>query len=125
MLYCILTMTLFTRWFWYQNSVLRYLILATAALILGQLLILIIGIEPQEDPIFLHYTTSFGVDFIGAWYLVYLIPLASTIILTINGLLARILSRRDPYLGYLMLSGALAVVFLLLIQAILLPYINS
>ncbi|MBI2551822.1 hypothetical protein HYW17_00785 [Candidatus Uhrbacteria bacterium] len=113
------------RWFWYQNPVLRYLTIATAVLIFGQLLILALGIAPQEDPIFLHYTTAFGVDFIGAWYLVYLIPLASSIILGVNGLLARILVRRDPYLGQLMLAGALIAALLLLLQAILLLYVNS
>lgn len=118
-------MTFIKRWFWYQNPVLRYLTISTAVLIFGQLLILALGIEPQEDPIFLHYTTSFGVDFIGAWYLVYLIPLASMIILGVNGLLARVLVRRDPYLGYLMITGALVVALLLLIQAVLLLYVNS
>ncbi len=118
-------MAFITRFYWYKNLVLRYLTLATVVLILGQLLVLAIGIVPREDPIFLHYTTSFGVDFIGAWYLVYLIPGVSLILLLFNGLLARVLVRRDFYLGYLLSGGTLTVILLLFIQSILLLYINS
>ena len=98
--------------------------LASVLLSILQLVVLIAGITPQPEPIFLHYTTYFGVDLIGPWYLTYLIPSGSILFLILNGALAYVLAPIDKILGYILTWCTMFVATFLLIYTILIVRLN-
>jgi len=111
--------------FFFKDSVVLFSLVSIFLLTLAQLITLFINIKPKAEPIFLHYTTYFGVDFIGAWYLVYGLPLASLVIGLFNTGLAYLLVRREKVLGYVLLISSVLVSVLLLIVALLVVRLNS
>lgn len=108
-----------------KDPLIRYSLLATGVLIFAQLVVLTIGIKERGEPISLHYTTRFGVDFVGAWFLAYLLPLGSLFVLMLNASIAYYLIRYERLLGYFLTVGAAFVAALLLIQSVLIVRLNS
>lgn len=108
-----------------KDSIIKYTVLAAMVLIIAQIITVVLGIKPAEEAISLHYTTYLGVDFLGAWYLVYLIPIASFLFLVLNGIFAFYLIHREKLLSYLLMIGAVLAAVFLLIQAVLLVMLNS
>lgn len=108
-----------------KDVIIKYSALLAILFILVQIAVLIFGVRPREEPVFLHYTTYLGVDFIGAWYLVYLVPLTSVIFFALNMGLIRALARKDGILKHILIIGSALISVLLLIQTILLVMINS
>ncbi len=51
-------------------------------------------IEPSELPVPLHYNIYFGIDLIGPWWHLYLIPFSGTALICINLVLSFILYTR-------------------------------
>ena len=71
-------------------------------------------IRPQTEPIFLHYNILFGVDFIGAWWKVYSIPLTGLVILIANFLIGWILFNKDKFVSLVVNAvSVLCQIFLL------------
>ncbi len=58
-------------------------------------LFIYLKISPQDDLVFLHYNIYFGVDLIGDWYRMYLMPLLGVLIIFINIVLSVLLKKRD------------------------------
>ncbi|MBU1148861.1 hypothetical protein KKI23_02100 [Patescibacteria group bacterium] len=82
-------------------------------------------IKPQENPIPLHYNIYFGIDLIGSWYNIYLMPLSGLIILILNYLLARALLDKGILLKYMLsISAALCQIIVLLASIFLLLQID-
>lgn len=111
--------------FFFKDPFVRYSGILCVIFIAGQILILAWGIKPKSEPIFLHYTTYFGVDFVGAWYLVYGIPLGSLILSGLNFGIAFALVRTDKVLSYLLPSWTLILLALLTTQSVLLTRLNA
>ena len=111
--------------FFFKDPFVRYAGILCAVFIVGQILILAFGIKPKAEPIFLHYTTYLGVDFVGAWYLVYGIPLGSLILSILNFGFAFALVRIDKVLSYLLPSWTLFLLLLLTIESFLLTRLNA
>ena len=63
-------------------------------------------IRPVDFPIILHYNVYFGVDLIGDWWQVYLLPLIGLLILLFNAVLGYIFYQKKERLAahLLMLS---------------------
>ncbi len=81
-------------------------------------------IRKQEDPLFLHYTVLFGVDYTGVWYQVFAVPLAGLCILAINFILGWLLFHKDDFAGYVLNSVSALIQIILLVTAILLVFLN-
>ena len=111
--------------FFFKNQLLLYPILFAGMLTLAQVIVLFIGIPRADEPIFLHYTAYLGVDFIGAWYLVYLIPLGRICAVALNGAVAYFLGRQDIFWGYLLVIAAALTAALLLLYSVLLVRLNG
>ncbi len=109
----------------FRNPFIKYSLIGTGVLIVVNFLVLGIGIEPSADPIFLHYTTYLGVDFVGVWYLVYLIPVSAFIIGMLNAVLAYFFARRDILFAQLFTATSTLVTIFLLIYSILIVRLNS
>ena len=58
--------------------------LASLALLLFQWWYTISRIRPTNELLFLHYNILFGVDLIGEWWKIYLIPLIASILALFN-----------------------------------------
>lgn len=111
--------------FFFKNNFLRYGSIAVGLLTLLQVIIIVSRIKPASDPISLHYTTYLGVDFVGAWYLVYVLPITSLIFSVINFILAFVLFERDKLLSYILIGAAIIFSGLFLAQSILVVRLNT
>ena len=81
--------------------------------------------KPTSEPIFLHYNVLFGVDYIGDWHRVFLLPVVGVSILLINTLLGWLLASRDIVVAYILQVISLLSSSLLLLMALLLVEINT
>ena len=61
---------------------------------------LFLKIKAQSNPIPLHYNIYFGIDLIGKWYKIFLIPLLGLIIFFINFIVSSIIYSREKILSY-------------------------
>jgi len=111
--------------FFFKKPLIKYPAAVAAIFSLVQVVALIIRIKPSTEPIYLHYTTYLGVDFVGAWYLAYLLPVASFFCAIVNTVLAFTLVKRDALLAYILTVGAAIVALLLCIQTILIIRLNA
>lgn len=78
-------------------------------------LFLYFKIKPSPNPIFLHYNIYFGVDLIGPWWRIYLLPLTGILALFINFIISAIIYDKEKILSYfLMIIAGFLQVFLIL-----------
>lgn len=91
---------------------------------LGSWIWLVTQIEPQSEPIFLHYNVLFGVDLIGPWHKIFLFPLLGIAILIVNAIVAWLLFQRDRFFLYILNSAAFICQIILFIVATLLVFLN-
>ena len=111
--------------FFFKDTWILYATLIWGLLILAQLVVLLISIVPKDEPIALHYTSYLGVDYLGAWYLAYGLPVGSLVVGALNLALAYVLAKRDKLLGHLLVIGTVLVSVLLLVQVALLVRLNA
>lgn len=81
-------------------------------------LLLLFAVRPSAEPVTLHYTIYFGVDRVGAWYQLFVVPLAGLIVLAVNTMLASIYRRREVLIGSLLAGSTLAVQVLLILAVL-------
>lgn len=78
-------------------------------------LFIYLKIKPGPNPIFLHYNIYFGVDLIGPWWRIYLLPLTGVLALFINFIISAIIYDKEKILSYfLMVIAGFLQVFLIL-----------
>lgn len=80
-------------------------------------LLLLFAVRPSAETVTLHYTIYFGVDRVGAWYQLFLVPLAGLIVFAVNAVLSATYRRREALVG-LLLAGSTLVFQVLLIFAV-------
>lgn len=81
-------------------------------------------ISPQKDPIFLHYNVLFGVDLVGQWWRVFIIPLVGLFIILVNAVIGWTTFHKDKFIAYFLSSTALVCQIFLFISAYLLVFLN-
>ena len=81
-------------------------------------------IRPQEEPIYLHYNIYFGIDLIGPWYQIYLIPLSGLIFLLINLVISLIIYNKEKVISYFLMVTAIICQIFLALAAFSIIYIN-
>lgn len=100
-------------------------LLSSAVINLTTWIWLLWNIRPQQEAIFLHYNIFFGVDFIGPWWRVLLVPLAGIFILLINALLGWIFFQKDTLMSHICNAMSLLCQILLCVAAALLVFLNT
>lgn len=96
----------------FKNSLIQWITIVTLFLALCNWAGLIIFIHPVDLPIVLHYNVFFGVDLIGDWRQVFLLPAMGDIFFIINFVLAYIFyDRKERIASYLFLLASLFVQF--------------
>jgi len=73
----------------------------------------------------LHYNIYFGVDFIGRWYEIFIMPLIGTFFIAINFILADIIYLRDKITSYFLTGAGAFIQILLLLAAYSVVMINQ
>lgn len=66
-------------------------------------------VRPSDQQFFLHSNIIFGVDLVGAWWKIYLVPTVGAIFLILNALLAWWLYRSDRLAARLVLIFTIVV----------------
>jgi len=87
-------------------------------------ILLILKIDNQAQTVFLHYTIYFGVDLIGSWIKIYIIPLIGLLIILINFLFGVYVQNKFKELNYFIVGSSLALNLFLLLHVLLLLYQN-
>lgn len=78
----------------------------------------------SSDPVFLHYTVFFGVDRIGPWYHIFLLPLSGFLILVLNGVFAWLVSEREWAVSLFLLWTAFFLQGFFLLAGVLISFLN-
>lgn len=90
------------RVFGSSGSGTKVAVVVGAAALLAQLALVFSFIVPRLGTLRflrLHYTSAFGVDWVGAWWNMFVFPAAGFAIFFANGAAASLASRRHPLLG--------------------------
>lgn len=72
----------------------------------------------------LHYNIHIGVDNVGPWWQIYMVPAIGLIIMIANLLLARFMWSRDPVLSYIAGIATLVLQLVLLTAMIFMVYLS-
>lgn len=110
----------------FQNSIVRSLLLIQGVLMLASLSILTLFIQPIGAISVLHYNVYFGVDLLGTWWQTGILPLVALIFASGNlGLAYRLyMVTRDRIAAYLVLFGSLMLFSGVLLGCAAVAYIN-
>lgn len=81
-------------------------------------------VRPTEYPIYLHYNIYFGIDLIGAWYQIYIIPLSGLAVFLINFMISLIIYNKEKIISYFLMITALLSQLFLILSALFIIYLN-
>ncbi len=96
--------------------------------VLLNIIIWIFLIQNQKEnshPIILHYNLFFGVDHLGNYEKIYLIPIAGLIVIIINSILGHLLYLKEKLAVYFLIFIVFIIQIFLLIDSYLIIKINS
>ena len=112
------------RPYWKDKQIMAVLFLS----IILNIFIWIFLIQNQKEnshPIILHYNLFFGVDHLGNYEKIYLIPLSGLIIIIVNSILGHLLYLKEKLAAYLLVFIIFIIQIFLLINSYLIIKINS
>ena len=81
-------------------------------------------IHPTGEQIFLHYNIIFGVDLIGVWWKMYLLPAVSFFIILVDFLISYLYYRHNRFISRLMAFTAAVLQVFLVIATVLIVDLN-
>lgn len=73
----------------YGNTLVRFSLLAAAVLQFAGFALLAFFVRPQQSIVIVHYNVYFGVDLIGDWGQVFIVPFVSLAFVCVNTVLAQ------------------------------------
>ncbi len=72
-------------------------------------------ISPTSDQLLLHYTIIFGIDLVGEWWKLYMVPLAGAVVLLVNTLISFLVYGADVVFARLIMVVSVVVHIFMLI----------
>jgi hypothetical protein len=110
----------------FANSIVRSLVLIFGVLLLIVSVALAYFTRPSKGLSVLHYNVYFGVDLLGAWWQVFLLPGVSLLFVLANLVLAERLYtvKRERFAAYLLLLGSVLLFLAVLFGCLSLVFIN-
>lgn len=81
-------------------------------------------INPTTEQLFLHYNILFGVDLIGEWWKIYLIPLFASIIFIVNFSLSYFFYQQNRFISKFLSVLTIFYEVLILIASLLIISLN-
>ena len=82
-------------------------------------------LRETRDILPLHYNIYFGIDFVGEWYKIFIIPTAGAFFIMINFLIADIVYLRDKVVSYFLTGAGLFIQIILGLAALTIISINQ
>ncbi|MFA5358905.1 MAG: hypothetical protein WC310_03745 [Patescibacteria group bacterium] len=107
-----------------QDKIAIFLFLFSLILNLALYIIFIVFVDSGTDQIILHYNIYFGIDLLGSWYNLYIMPAVGSFLLLTNFCLLFFVYKREQILGYFLGAVSILVELLLLIGGSLLLWLN-
>lgn len=95
------------------------LFVSSIIVFLAHLAILVIRVKPTQLPVPLHYNIYFGIDLVGEWWFLYMLPAIGVILLLLNALIASLI-KEAHLLRIILYSCVVISQIILLISLILL-----
>jgi hypothetical protein len=109
----------------FQSKIVRSLLILALVANIADWTILSIYIRPVDTAIILHYNVYFGVDMMGSWRIVYLMPIIGLILFIANALLAAYFYRnKERIASYVLLMAAFMIQMSFIIASISIIIIN-
>lgn len=110
--------------FW-DNMLVRILLGGASLALVISIVLFGFFIRPSETPIILHYSVYFGVDLLGIWWQVYVLPLLGLLFVMGHLFLAqRFYKKTERIACYLMLLSGGMLSFGLLVASVGIVFIN-
>lgn len=97
----------------------------SAVLIVGSGGMIFFTLPPRAEPVFLHYTIYYGIDLIGSWWLLFLMPGSGLAIFILNLVLAAVFWTRNRVLSYFLIFSTTAIEVILAFGILLILLQNS
>ncbi|MCK9379213.1 MAG: hypothetical protein M0P97_03690 [Candidatus Moranbacteria bacterium] len=109
----------------FKNPIVFFLLLAILILNLASFIILTIFIEKSSSPVILHYNVYFGVDLIGDWWQIYIMPAMGLFFALVNLFLALYFyGQKERIASYCLMLASFIIEAGILISSILIALIN-
>lgn len=110
---------------YFKSAIVLWLIILSLAVNLSEWIILKIFVKPVDFPIILHYNVYFGVDMVGNYKSVFIVPLIGLALFLVNSILSIYFYRRKERIaGYLLLMAAFMIQLSLFVAALSIVIIN-
>lgn len=110
---------------YFRSHIVRWLLLFIAVVNLTNWAALKIFIQPVDLPIIIHYNVYFGVDMLGDWKNLFLLPAVGLFLFLVNISLALYFYRRKERIAsYLLLMATLMIQLSLIVASTSLIIIN-
>lgn len=110
---------------YFKNLIVIWLIILSAVFNLADWVILKMFIRPIDLPIILHYNVYFGVDIMGNYKEVYILPFIGIILFLTNLFLSLYLyMKKERIASYLLMMASLMIQLALLVASISVIIIN-
>lgn len=110
---------------YFRSHIVRWLLIFIAAANLANWAALKIFIQPVDLPIIIHYNVYFGVDMLGDWKNLFLMPAIGLVLCLINFSLSLYFYRRKERIAsYLLLMATLMIQLSLLVASVSVIIIN-
>ena len=110
--------------FYYRDPIIRINFLFSFLANLSLWLILIGQAKNFDELISLHYNIYFGIDLVGYWYQIFLLPILGLGFFIINFMIASIIYNREKILSYFLAGTSSFVQIILTTSAIFIILIN-
>lgn len=110
---------------YFKGHIVRWLLVFIGAANVANWAALKIFIQPVDLPIILHYNVYFGVDMLGGWKNLFLLPAVGLILFLINFFLSLYFyKRKERIASYLLLMATLMIQLSLIVASVSVIIIN-
>lgn len=83
------------------------------------------SLSGARDLLPLHYNIYFGIDFVGKWYKIFIMPTTGIFFIIINFFVADIIYLRDKAISYFLTGASLFIQVMLVLAAMAIVSINQ
>lgn len=95
---------------YFRSSLVQWVLIGSVTVNFADWLSVAFFIRPVDFPIILHYNVYFGVDIIGDWWQVYLMPLIGLLILLANAILGYLFyQRKERIVAHLLMLATFVI----------------
>jgi len=94
----------------YRNNIVRFMLLAIALLQMIAFGLLTFFVRSAQSIVIVHYNVYFGVDIVGEWAQVFMVPLVTFVFVIVNVFLAQwFYSQKERIASYVLLLTSLLI----------------